>query len=386
MTLEAWWNTAAWAVGSTLRAADGIARAAMSLGEARPGHVPSREDVAAAVRRDDEVSLRDRGAELLRKSSDVHFDEDSHPAYVRILEELAPDEARIIRLLAGRGPQAAVDVRSGLPLASSLVAPGLTMIAAEAGCRHPDRVHSYLNNLNRLGLVWFSRETLDDPLPYQVLEAQPEVIEALAEAGRLGRTVRRSINLTPFGADFCHAALPTDTLEFEAVVETHSAADPSGRGGTPRTRSRSTRCRRARSPAGPRSTAAADGRAGHVAVVAVVSGLSALDRVARLAAVDRLGRLGALGRIGWLRRLGVLGRLGRRRSARRCRPPAPDRCCRPVRGGPCSASASTARGCGSPPGSSSPWLRLWPGRRAEVLEARVAPFGNIRPVRRQIRL
>lgn len=232
MTLEAWWNTAAWAVGSSLRAADGIARAAMSLGEARPGNVPSREDVAAAVRGDDDVSLRDRGAELLRKSSDVHFDEETHPAYVRILEELAPDEARIIRLLASRGPQAAVDVRAGLPLASSLVAPGLTMIGAEAGCRYPDRVNSYLNNLNRLGLVWFSRETLDDPLPYQVLEAQPEVIEALAEAGRLGRTVRRSINLTPFGADFCHAALPSDTLEFEAVVETHSAADPTaGRDG-----------------------------------------------------------------------------------------------------------------------------------------------------------
>jgi hypothetical protein len=227
MTLEAWWNTAAWAVGSTLRTADGIARAAMSLGEARPGHVPSREDVAAAVRRDEEeVTLRERGAELLRKSSDVNFDEDSHPAYVRILEALAPDEARILRLLAARGPQAAVDVRAGFPLASSLVAGGLTMIGAEAGCRYPDRVLSYLNNLHRLGLVWFSREKLEDPLPYKVLEAQPEVIEALAEAGRLGRTIRRSIQLTPFGGDFCHAALPADTLEFDAVVDTHSAADP----------------------------------------------------------------------------------------------------------------------------------------------------------------
>ena len=225
MTLEAWWNTAAWAIGSTLRAADGVARAAMSLGDVRPGQVPSRDDVAAAIRRDDEVSLRDRGAELLRKSADVHFDENSHPAYVRILEELAPDEARIIRLLATRGPPGAVDVRAGLPLASSLVAPGLTMIGSEAGCRYPDRVHPYLNNLNRLGLVWFSRETLDDPLPYQVLEAQPEVAEALAEGGRLGRTVRRSIHLTPFGEDFCRAALPSDTLEFEAVVETHSAAE-----------------------------------------------------------------------------------------------------------------------------------------------------------------
>ena len=129
--------------------------------------------------------------------------------------------------LPARGPQAAVDVRSGLPFASSLVAPGLTMIGAEAGCRYPDRVHPYLNNLNRLGLVWFSRETLEDPQLYQVLEAQPEVIDALAEAGRLGRTVRRSIHLTPFGADFCNAALPSDTLEFEAVVDTYSAADRS---------------------------------------------------------------------------------------------------------------------------------------------------------------
>jgi hypothetical protein len=224
MTLNAWWNTAAWALGSSLRLADNVARAAFSLGDA--DHVPTREDVAAAVRREEEVTLRERGAELLRRSADVHFDDDSHPAYVRILEELAPDEARIIRLLATTGPQASVDVRGGLPFASSLVAPGLTMIGSEAGCRHPERVHPYLNNLNRLGLVWFSRETLEDPTPYQVLEAQPEVVEALEQAGRLGRTVRRSIHLTPFGADFCRAALPSDTLEFEAVVDTHSAADP----------------------------------------------------------------------------------------------------------------------------------------------------------------
>jgi hypothetical protein len=230
MAMGAWWNTAMWAIGSTARAADGLARAAGTLGEARPGHTPSRDDVVSAARREESASLRERGAELLRKSSDVHFDEDSHPAYVRILEQLAPDEARIIRLLAARGPQAAVDVRSGLPLASSLVALGLTMIGSEAGCRHPERVRSYLNNLNRLGLIWFSRETLDDPLPYQVLEAQPDVIEALAEAGRLGRTVRRSIHLTPFGEDFCRAALPSDTLEFEAVVDTHSAAEPAGPG------------------------------------------------------------------------------------------------------------------------------------------------------------
>ena len=48
------------------------------------------------------------------------------------------------------------------------------MIGAEAGCRHLDDVPAYLNNLFRLGLIWFSREPLADPLRYQVLEAQPD--------------------------------------------------------------------------------------------------------------------------------------------------------------------------------------------------------------------
>jgi hypothetical protein len=166
-----------------------------------------------------DAELRERGAELLRRSADVDHDMDAHPAYARIVSELAPDEARILRLLAQRGPRPAVDVRTAGPigrLKSDLVAPGLTMIGAEAGCRHPDRVHRYLDNLSRLGLIWFSREQLDDLTLYQVLEAQPDVAEALEEAGR-GKTVRRSINLTPFGRDFCETCLPLDTAEIEAL-------------------------------------------------------------------------------------------------------------------------------------------------------------------------
>ena len=166
-----------------------------------------------------QVPLRERGAELLRRSADVNFDDDCHPAYARILEELAPDEARILRHMAREGPQAAVDIRTGGPVGlvnSQLVAAGLTMIARECGARRPERVHAYLDNLNRLGMIWFSRETLEDQQPYQVLEAQPEVAEAMEKAGR-GKTVRRSIHLTPFGEDFCKAALPLDTAEIDAL-------------------------------------------------------------------------------------------------------------------------------------------------------------------------
>ncbi len=152
--------------------------------------------------------LRRRGAELLRRSADVEEEVETHPSYARILDNLAPDEARVLRLLAEAGPQPQVDVRTASPIPgnSELVASGLSMIGSLAGCRYVERVPAYLNNLFRLGLVWFSEEELDDRSAYQVLEAQPEVIAAV-ESVRRARTVRRSVELTPFGRDFVATCL-----------------------------------------------------------------------------------------------------------------------------------------------------------------------------------
>jgi Abortive infection alpha len=187
------------------------------------GSGPDSEPVDAEVVEEEDAltieQLRERGRDLLRRSADVYYDDEAHPAYARILQELAPDEARILRLLASEGPQPAVDVRTAGPLAiarSEMVAPGLNMIGQAAGIKHNDRLKAYLDNLYRLGMIWFSREPLQDPLEYQVLEAQPEVAEAMEEAGR-GKTVRRSIHLTDFGEDFCELVLPEDTAELKAI-------------------------------------------------------------------------------------------------------------------------------------------------------------------------
>jgi Abortive infection alpha len=238
-----------WTAGAYLRTLRGLVRAAAN-GEA-PGDVVARtgEEMRAYLRdllavsadgaapapqepdpdatvvvdapeRPTQAALRERGAELLRRSADIEVDDDeAHPAYVRILDQLAPDEARILRLLTIEGSQPAVDVRTGGALGKlkdELVAPGLNIIAMEAGVRRPELVHSHLHNLYRLGLIWFSREQLEDQARYQVLEAQPEVARAMEEAGK-GRTVRRSITLTPFGSDFCGTCLPMDTVEIDAL-------------------------------------------------------------------------------------------------------------------------------------------------------------------------
>jgi hypothetical protein len=165
------------------------------------------------------VALRTKGAHLLQAAAQLDDHNEAHPAYARILTELAPDEARMLRLLATKGPQPAVDVRAShlIGVGSELIAFGLNMLGPEAGVQHRERVSAYLNNLERLGLIWFSREPLEDSVVYQVVEAQPEVLDALRSASR-AKTIQRSIVLTAFGKDFCETCLPLDPAEAEALT------------------------------------------------------------------------------------------------------------------------------------------------------------------------
>ncbi len=239
----AWWHTAQWTVSATARAYGGVIRAAANSSTPGEFFEETSSEVRGYARRflglvdqegrireavglsstagedkggDDSRSLRARGSRLLEESADVRFIEELHPAFARILEEITPDEARILRLLTLHGPQPAVDIRAGLPMVSDLVKGGTSMIDAEAGLRHTHRLRVYLTNLNRLGLIWFSRETLG-PHDYQVLEAQPDVLDAMKKGGRTARTVRRSILLTQFGQDFCRTVLPFETTEMDAL-------------------------------------------------------------------------------------------------------------------------------------------------------------------------
>ncbi|UDY23195.1 Abi-alpha family protein [Nocardioides sp. Kera G14] len=175
----------------------------------------------------EEERLRRSGTELLRRSRDVWSDEARHPAYESILRELAPDEARILLLMLKQGPQPSVDVRAaGVRgrMQPEVVARGLTMIGSWASVRFPESIPSYLNNLTRLGLIWQSPEPLKDLLRYQVVEAQPDVLEAKRSVRRAA-TVRRSIHLTPFGQDFARICFAT-AEESDADLFPGHAAPP----------------------------------------------------------------------------------------------------------------------------------------------------------------
>jgi hypothetical protein len=229
------WNLVSWSVGATIAGANYVSRRAVAgepataiLQEAasdlrtvawRALGLPGTADPTSPVqpvldktspRGASVLDLQRRGTDLLRRSNDVHVVEDTHPAFARILADITPDEARILRYVYLEGPQPAIDIRTYRPfgIGSELVASGLNMIAEHAGLRNVDRIDLYLTNLSRLGMLDFSKEPVKNPTRYQVIEAQPKVASAMESAGRMPRIVQRSVILTSFGEEFVRTCLP----------------------------------------------------------------------------------------------------------------------------------------------------------------------------------
>jgi hypothetical protein len=219
---------ASWSFDATVRAGRRLSAAAASGESASELLAEARDEAVAGLRQTLGVSeanrarsLRQRGAELLERAARLDSGADAiHPGFERIVDQLAPDEARILRLLVNEGPQAIVYVNRAAPLGIGAreVARRLSLIGREAGCLHPDHVPAYLDNLVRLGLVAIRRDPVSDERAYQVVEAQPEVVEAMRSVGGTlfrARSARRSVHLTDFGRTFCQVCFPAEHLSGE---------------------------------------------------------------------------------------------------------------------------------------------------------------------------
>ncbi|UGT64385.1 Abi-alpha family protein [Nocardia asteroides] len=156
-------------------------------------------------------TLREQGAALLRLSASTSAESaELHPAFARILAELTPDEARVLRFLHLDGPQPAIDIRLGRPrtLGSDRKITGITVLGEHAGLRFPNRIQQYQTNLRRLGLIEFDREPVGNPNRYQIIEAKAVVRDLLKRSGRGAKLQYRSVLLSGFGADFVRTCLP----------------------------------------------------------------------------------------------------------------------------------------------------------------------------------
>lgn len=151
---------------------------------------------------DSRRELRRMGKDLLYRSTELTND-DEHPAFASILAQLAPDEARIIRVLAQSGPQPALSVieHQTMSRTSREVLRHVSLVGGEAGCLMPENTPVYLDNLARLGLIHVRDFRVGDQSEYELLYAQPEVKELPAPRGFLARyrMEHKGIELSEFG-------------------------------------------------------------------------------------------------------------------------------------------------------------------------------------------
>lgn len=190
---------------------DELRRSGIDIGSEQEEWLEAHQDSLVDDRPMTREQLQKRGKRLLDRSAEVGHDEGIHPAFASILSDLAADEARILRLLAQDGVQACLDIydRRYIPFSKELVARRLSMVGSDAGCRHPERTPIYLQNLERLGLIRFGDEPVENLKRYQVLDAQPH-IEAAMEKAKRPTTSYGNIRLTEFGLEFCTVCLPVE--------------------------------------------------------------------------------------------------------------------------------------------------------------------------------
>ncbi|MPZ63032.1 MAG: DUF4393 domain-containing protein [Propionibacteriales bacterium] len=155
------------------------------------------------------TTLHERGEALLTRSTEVTSTEE-HPAFAHILTELAPDEARIIRLVANEGPRPLIDVylTNTFSRKTRQVLGHFSLVGEEAGALHPEMTPVYIDNLLRHGICRIANYRVGNFEEYGLLEAQPAVREL---PGRMGRErvkiKKRSLHLTGFGEAFYETCL-----------------------------------------------------------------------------------------------------------------------------------------------------------------------------------
>lgn len=161
----------------------------------------------------DAENLRDLYATLLATAMDTSTTHYAHPAFVEIIKQLSPDEAKVLKVLAASINFPVIDISVAISSEKGERAGtrNQSMLDHEAKVERPELVPGYLDNLCRLGLTEIPAMTsIAEPEAYASLEADPNIktfLEQVEAAGHQSRVVRRLIRLTDLGRLFVRACM-----------------------------------------------------------------------------------------------------------------------------------------------------------------------------------
>ena len=156
--------------------------------------------------------LRENFANLLATSMDTETALDAHPAFVEILKQLTPDEAKLLQYLPPKGKsEPVVNVVFKLPEKGEFILfRNASTLGQDAKCEFPDLTPKYLDNLCRLGLAEIpDGRWLFDDWRYDKIRKSKTVIDALKSAPHDGKTdlTKKLIGITDLGEGFRKACI-----------------------------------------------------------------------------------------------------------------------------------------------------------------------------------
>jgi len=160
-----------------------------------------------------EETLREMYANLLAASMDTRTADGAHPAFVEIIRQLTPDEARILRLLIEIRPFPVINIigkdKSGC---KKNLLQHFSLLGWEAGCDMPHKGPTYIDNLCRLGLIkipgdayYYQPGVYDQVEAHEFVKSAKESIEI---SGVYKAVLERKILLiTEFGKQFLNVCV-----------------------------------------------------------------------------------------------------------------------------------------------------------------------------------
>lgn len=157
----------------------------------------------------DNEELRDMYANLLANSMNSVVKNGVHPAFVEIIKQLSPDEAKILRYLYEKGVVPIIGLKVHKDTGKHLeVFPVFSDVADHCDCEDFMGYERYIDNLSRLGLIMIpDGQHLVDSTLYEPLKKHPvmvEIKEGLEKIEFISKTefTEKYMELTSFGKKF----------------------------------------------------------------------------------------------------------------------------------------------------------------------------------------
>ncbi|MGG2096481.1 DUF4393 domain-containing protein [Acinetobacter haemolyticus] len=163
--------------------------------------------------------LRDMYIELLAKASTKSLNENAHPSFVNIINNLCPDEALIIKILFSKADIPFIEVNL-IDINDDTfinINPYLTEFEMDSNLIFKNNSASYLSNLTGLGIIHIRHEyVVIDENTYESLEkytsklyedylSELDEMESQTYADKELELKRSKFDITPFGQLFINA-------------------------------------------------------------------------------------------------------------------------------------------------------------------------------------